>query len=126
MVRFLLLPLLFSLAVSGVAKPHNEKQPIPCSDLWTAVNETLGDAGNYKIVAMDNDQMKANFIVVGARFAQMNLVELKPRESGCELQLRIGFTGADDEGAFRNRVSRALKKLNAAKASVHPNSGGAQ
>jgi hypothetical protein len=70
--------------------------------------------------------MKANFIVVGALFTQMNMVQLKPRESGCSLQLRIGFSGGDDEGAFRNRVSRALKKLNAAKAAAQEDSRPAQ
>ena len=126
MARLLLLTLLFALAVPAFAKPHNEKQPIPCSDLWTAVTETLGNDGNYKVVARDNDELRANFIVVGALFSSMNRVQLKPRESGCDMQLRIGFSGGDEEGAFRNRVARSLKKFNAAKASAHQDSGQAQ
>jgi len=126
MTRCFLLILLCSLTVPASAKTRNEKQPVPCIDLWTAVTETLGNAGNYKVLARDNDEMKANFIVVGALFTQMNMVQLKPRESGCDLRLRIGFSGGDDEGAFRSRVSRALKKLNAAKAAAQQDSRPAQ
>ncbi len=126
MARFLLFPLLFALAVPTSARPHKEKQPVPCSDLWTAVRETLAKASDYTVEALDNEDMRANFIVVGARYPQTNLVHLKPRNSGCDLQLRIGFTGIDDEWAFRNRVSRALKKLNAGKAVAHREPGPAQ
>ena len=126
MARFCWLNLLFLLAVPAFAKPHNEKQPVGCSDLWAAVTESLGDSQNYKVVALDNDEMKANFIVVGGLYSTVNLVQLKPRQSGCDLQLRLGFTGSDDEGAFRSRVKRALKKLAAAKPSAQPVSGGAQ
>jgi hypothetical protein len=126
MARSLLLTLLFALTVPAFAKPDNEKKPIPCSELWTAVTETLGNAGDYKVVAIDSEKMKANFIVVGALFSQMERVQLQPRSNGCELQLRIGFTGADDEGAFRTRVKRAFKKLNAARTSAHSDSGQAQ
>jgi len=126
MTRCFLLILLCSLTVPASAKTRNEKQPVPCIDLWTAVTETLGNAGNYKVLARDNDEMKANFIVVGALFTQMNMVQLKPRESGCDLRLRIGFSGGDDEGAFRSRVSRALKKLNAARAAAQQDSRPAQ
>ena len=126
MIRSFLLILLFAAALPTVAKPHNPKQPIPCSELWPAVTGTLGNSSDYTIVALDNEDMRANFVVVGARFPQMNRVQLKARNGGCDLQLRIGFTGNDEEGAFRNRVNRALKKLTAAKAAAHPEPGPAQ
>lgn len=126
MARSLLLFLLFALTVPAFAKPRHAKQPVSCRDLWTAVTETLGNAGNYTIAAINNEEMKANFSVVGALFPQMNMVRLKPRETGCDLQLRIGFTGNDDDGAFRSRVSRSLKKVNAAKAAAPSGAGQAQ
>ncbi len=126
MARFCCLTLLLALTVPAFAKPHNQKQPIRCSELWTAVSETLGDARNYNVVVLDNEGMKSNFVVVGGLFSAMNLVQLKPTASGCDLRLRFGFTGADDEAAFRSRVNRALKKLYAAKASAQPVSGAAQ
>jgi hypothetical protein len=122
-----LLIFLLALAVPAFAKSHNEKQPIACSDLWPAVTQALHNAGNYRVLAMNDEEMRANFIVVGALFSQTDMVHLKPRNSGgCQLQLRIGFTGADDDWAFRSRVNRAFKKLNAAKASEHLDSGQAQ
>jgi hypothetical protein len=126
MGRSLLLVLLFAVTHPALAKPHREKPPVPCSHLWPAVTETLANPGNYKVVGMNQEEFKANFIVVGALFPATHLVQLKPREGGCDLKIRMGFTGADDEGAFRNRVSRALKKLNAAKAAAPPETGQAQ
>ena len=64
--------------------------------------------------------------MIGAMVSPMNLVQLKPRNSGCDLEIRMGFTGNDDEGAFRHRIDRALKKLDAAKASARANSAQAQ
>lgn len=120
MTRIYVLLLLVALCVPAFAKPHNQKRPSNCSELWTAVTATLEDARNYQVVALDNDAMKANFVVVGGLFSAMNSVQLKPKESGCDLRLRIGFTGADDENAFRSRVNRAWKKLSAAQAPAQP------
>jgi len=118
MARPLLLILLFALTVPAFAMPENQKKPIACGELWPAVTEALGNAGNYTVLVMDKENMKANFIVVGALFSQTERVQLRPRNDGCDLQLRFGFTGAHDEEAFRARVNRAFKKLNAAKASA--------
>lgn len=111
MSRFSFLFFLLVLAPQAFAKPY----PLPCSDLWSAVTDTLGNAGNYKIVANDNGQMKASFIVVGALYPGVNALLLKPRDNGCELQIRMSFTGNDDETALRGRVNRALSKRKAAR-----------
>jgi len=126
MGRSLLLVLLFAVTLPALAKPRKEEPPVRCSDLWPAVTWTLADTRNYTVVATNHEEMRANFIVVGAIFPATNLVQLKPRESGCDLKIRMGFTGNDDEGAFRNRVSRALKKLSAARPATHPETGQAQ
>jgi hypothetical protein len=70
--------------------------------------------GNYRIVAMDNEQMRASFIVFGALYPGVHAVFLKQRSKGCELEVKMGFTGNDDEGALRNRVHRLLAKRKAA------------
>jgi hypothetical protein len=119
----MLLVLLLALSVPAYAKHKQKKPPIPCSDLWTAVSETLGNTDNYRIVAIDNEHKKANFTVVGALFPKMGLVWLKPGKSGCELRLKIGFTGADEDFALRTRVNRVLKKLEADKASSSSDTG---
>lgn len=115
MVRTLLLVLLLGFALPAHAKPHKGKQPVSCSDLWNAVTATLRDASNYTIVAVDNENMKADFFVVGALFSKMNAVQLKPHDSGCGLDVHMGFSGNDDEAAFRKRVNRTLEKQQAAK-----------
>jgi hypothetical protein len=88
MARSLVFILLLFLAAPAFAKPY----PVPCSDLWSAVTDTLGNAGNYKIVATDSEEMKASFIVVGALFPGINALFLKPQGNGCELQIKMGFT----------------------------------
>jgi hypothetical protein len=103
--------LLLGLTTPAFAKPY----PIPCGDLWSAVTDTLANAGNYKIVATDYEQMKSSFIVVGALYPGMNAIFLKPKGDGCELEIKMSFTGNDDESALRGRVNRAIAKRRAAK-----------
>ena len=110
MARSLVFILLLALATPAFAKPY----PIPCSDLWSAVTDTLGNQGNYKIVATDYEEMKSSFIVVGALYPAVNALFLKPQGNGCGLQVKRGFTGNDDESALRGRVNRALAKRTAA------------
>ncbi|MGA8669619.1 MAG: hypothetical protein WB679_07070 [Terracidiphilus sp.] len=114
MTRSFVFILLLVLTTPAFAKPY----PVPCSDLWSAVTDTLGNAGNYKIVATDEDSMRASFIVVGALYPGINALFLKPQVNGCELQIKMGFTGNDDESALRGRVNRALAKMKTAKQST--------
>lgn len=109
MARLSILSLLLVLAAPVFAKPY----PLPCKDLWSAVTDTLSNAGNYKIIGSDDEQMKASFIVVGD--PGMNAVFLKPKDNGCELQIKMSFTGNDDEGALRSRVNHTIAKRKAAK-----------
>jgi hypothetical protein len=102
-------------ATSAMAKSHNGAYPMSCGNLWSAVTDTLGDPGHYEILASNSVDMKAYFVIVGALYPGTQTVYLKPRDNRCELNLHIGFTGIDEEYAFRRRVSRSLAKLNAAK-----------
>jgi hypothetical protein len=111
MSRLSLLPLLLVFAAPVFAKPY----PLPCKDLWSAVTDTLSNPGNYKIIGTDDEQMKASFIVVGALYPGMNAVFLRPKDNGCELQIKMSFTGNDDEGALRSRVNHTIAKRKAAK-----------
>jgi len=120
MARSLVFILLLALATPAFAKPY----PIPCSDLWSAVTDTLGNQGNYKIVATDYEEMKSSFIVVGALYPGVNALFLKPQGNGCGLQVKRGFTGNDDESALRGRVNRALAKRKAAIPSAPANPAG--
>ena len=106
MSRFWVLPLLFAFAVPAFPKSN----PLPCSELWSAVTDTLGNQGNYKVIAINDERRKASFIVVGALYPGINAVFLKPKGNGCELEVRMSFTGNDDEGALRSRVRRTIAK----------------
>lgn len=113
---FLVCALLSALSLPTYAAPHNSRHATSCSDLWTAVIATLRTGNNYSAIAIDEEDMKVNFIVIGALFSTMNSAELKPHESGCQLQVRMGFTGnTDDEWAFRRRVHHSLERQQAAK-----------
>lgn len=125
MSRCVFVLLFFVVVVPAFAKSRADKQPASCQALWPAVTATLGNAGNYKIIAIDSEGMKANFIIVGALFSQMDFVTLKPMKNGCDLQLHIGFTGSDDQAAFRKRVRHSLKLLNAASTPI-PKSASAE
>jgi hypothetical protein len=126
MARYPFWALLLILAVPAFARSHQSKPPIPCSDVWNAVTVTLADSSNYTLIATDSSQLKAVFSVFGARYPQINSVRLKPRNGSCELQIRMGFTGCDDEWAFRRRVNRSLSKLEAAKPTAPPKSRSAE
>ena len=106
MSRFSLLSLFLLLPAPAFAKPY----PLPCREVWSAVTDTLGNMGNYRIIGTDNEQMRASFIVFGALYPGVHAVFLKPKGNGCELEVKMGFTGNDDEGALRNRVNRTLKR----------------
>ncbi len=113
MSKLSILALLFFLAVPAFAKSH----PLPCNDLWSAVTDTLGNPGHYKIIAADDEHMKASFIVVGSLFPGTHYVSLKRKDNGCELQIKMAFTGNDDDYAIRTRIHRSIAKQKAAKPS---------
>jgi len=111
MLRVLLVSLFLASSVQAFGKPY----PLPCSDVWDAVKYTLENKDNYRIVAMDSSQMRASFIVVGSLYPGVHAVFLKTRGNGCDMEVKMGFTGNDDEGALRNRVNHALAKRKATK-----------
>jgi hypothetical protein len=109
--------LLFVLAVPAFAKPRNDVYPVSCSDLWDAVKDTLGNAGNYRVMAIDDVAMSASYLIVGATQQHVNSVELNPKDNGCQLQVKApeSVSMSDDETPFRKRVGQSLAKLNPAK-----------
>ena len=121
MSRLWFLSLLFLLAAPALAKPD----PLSCGDLWSAVMETLGNKGNYIILASDSERMRASFLVVGSLFPAVNVLSLKAKDQGCDLLVRMGFTGNDDEFALRRRVRRAVSKRKQAKPAPLASAAGA-
>jgi hypothetical protein len=62
--------LLFLVATPSFCKTHVEPYPLSCSVLRPAVKDTLRNSGKYGILGIDNTEMTASFVIVGARSAE--------------------------------------------------------
>lgn len=126
MIRFVVLVLVLVLMSLALALPafggaHKDNYPVPCSELWGAVKDTLGNPENYSIVATDDTKMTAMYDVhhavhtsiTGAALQRTNSVALTPQGSGCEMQVHSNYSGWNhsDAGDFKKRVDDSLAKL---------------
>jgi len=108
-----------ALAVPAFGKAHKDTYPVPCSQLWAAVKDTLKNSGNYGIIASDDTAMTASYNV-GESFRQRtNSVALSSQGTGCEMQVQSAYRGLahDDAGDFKKRVDGSLAKLKDSKPS---------
>ena len=120
MARFIVVTLLILiLPVPVFGKAHNDAYPIECGNLWNAVRDTLGNAGNYTVMSSDDTEMTATYLIVGAQRQRINTLRLNAQDAGCKMQVKAPDSGIsnDDEGLLRKRVSHSLAKLQAAKPS---------
>lgn len=107
------------LAAPALAKPR-DVYPVSCEDMWSAVNITLSDSGNYRVVAIDDLNKRASFIVVGYLTTFTDKVALTALDSGCQMKLMVTQIGSDnsDERGFRKRLVKSLAKVQAAKSAA--------
>ena len=126
MMRVVVVALLsLTLVVPTFGGTHKDNYPVPCSELWAAVKDTLGNPANYSIVTTDNTQMTASYDVkhavhtsiTGAAMQQTNTVALTPQGTGCGMTVHSSYSGwnHNDAGDFKKRVDESLAKLQAAK-----------
>ena len=108
--------LFFFLAAPALAKPR-DVYPVPCNDLWAAVNLTLSDSHNYGIMSVNDVQQKASFIVIGNLITYTDIVALTATNGGCAMKATILEAGSDnpDWRQFHHRLAQSLAKLQAAK-----------
>ncbi|HUA16235.1 MAG TPA: hypothetical protein VMG31_13135 [Verrucomicrobiae bacterium] len=111
------------LAVPAFGKTYKTIYPVPCSDLWNAVKDTLANpANNYEVAAKDDTQMHADYdvkhaahvTVTGVFLQRQNHVTLVSKGAAiCELQVVSNFSGWEhsDRGDFKKRVDESLEKL---------------
>jgi len=114
-----------SFALPVIGKTYKSTYPIACSEIWTAVKETLSNADNYAVAENDDAKMTASYNVKhsvhtnvsGALLQRTNKVTLVAKGTGCEMQIVSNYSGweHDDKGDFKKRVDEVLAKPKAAK-----------
>ena len=119
--------MLLALAVPAFGKHHKDTYDVPCSELWSAVKDTLNNSENYSVVATDDTHMTAAYNVrhavhtsiAGAALQRTNSVTLSSEGTSCEMQVKSNYSGwnHDDAGDFKKRVEESLAKLNGSKPS---------
>ena len=113
-----------ALALPVLGKTYKSIYPLPCSEVWGAVKDTLSNPENYEVVGSDDAQMTASYKVKhaahanvsGAILQRTNKVTLVSKGTACEMQVVSNYSGweHDDKGDFKNRVDESLAKLNLA------------
>jgi len=118
MKRFVIVALLPTLAVPAFAGGmHQDVFNVPCSVLWSAVNDAVKNSGKYGFVGSDNTAMTISFTAGGGPGARTISVVLHAQGNSCEMQTTVGAGPPHgDAGAFKTRVTASLAKLPAAPA----------
>lgn len=125
MMRSLIVALLsLIVAVPAFSKTYKSSYPDNCSELWSAVADTLSNADNYNVTEKDDAKMTASYDpkhaahvnVSGALLQRKNHVTLVPKGTGCEMQVVSNYSGWEhnDQGDFKTRVDQSLTKVKAA------------
>jgi hypothetical protein len=114
-----------ALALPSFGKTSKNTYPTPCSDLWGAVKDVLGNAENYNVEDSNDTLMTATYkvkhaahvTVSGAVLQRANHVALVSKGAECEMQVKSNYSGFehDDSGDFRKRVEESFAKLKASK-----------
>ncbi len=114
MKKCVLLALISLIAVvPSFGKVHKDDYQVSCTELWTAVQDTIKNSGNYTVVLADDKQMTASFNISGAIHSRTISTHLEPQGTGCEMQTNTSFSGVfqSDAGDFKSRVEQSLAKL---------------
>ena len=114
-----------ALALPAFGKTSKNTYPAPCSELWGAVKDVLGNAENYNVEESSDNLMSASYkvkhaahvTVSGAVLQRANHVTLVSKGTECELQVKSNYSGFEhnDSGDFRKRVEESFAKLKEAK-----------
>jgi len=112
--------MMLALALPVWADGYKNTYPDPCSVVWSAVKDTLGQQAYYDTKNVDDAQMNADFQmkyqtkvqVQGVNIQRVNHVTLAPKGSGCELQVTPTYYGWSryDVNDFKKRLEASLAK----------------
>jgi hypothetical protein len=119
-----------ALALPAFGKTYKTTYPASCSEVWSAVKDTLGNQENYNVVSSDDAQMTATYDVKhsahvnisGTLLQRKNKVTLMSQATGCEMAVVSNYSGWEhnDQGDFKTRVEEAMAKSNATPAATTP------
>ncbi len=112
-----------ALALPAFGKSHKNSYSFPCSQVWSAVKDTLGNAENYAKVELNETTMTAAYhvkhaahvTVTGAVLQRTNHVALESKGAACEMKIGSNYSGFEHNDAddFKKRVDDVLAKMNA-------------
>jgi glycerol-3-phosphate dehydrogenase len=123
---------LFALAIAVPAsgKTYKSTYPVPCTDVWGAVQETLNHPDQYEVLKKDDAQMHAEYnvkheahvTITGVFTQRTNKVTLVPQGGACEMQVVSNFSGWEhtDRADFKKRVDDNLAKAKGAGPAAQP------
>ena len=113
-----------ALALPLLGKTYKSSYPVPCSEVWSAVKDTLGNSENYNVVESNDSEMTASYQVkhsvhvniTGAILQRTNHVTLVSNGPACEMRVVSNFSGWEhnDRDDFKKRVDESLAKLKSA------------
>jgi hypothetical protein len=119
--------ILSAFTLSAFSGTHKQTYPNACSEVWTAVKNTLGDSENYTAIVTDEARMAATYnvkhaahvTITGALRQRANTVSLSSTGTGCVMEVKSNYSGFEhnDAGDFIKRVNESLTKLKGSAAS---------
>ena len=119
--RLVLVSLTIALSLPVFGKTYRSTYPVPCSEVWVAVKDTLNNPENYNVVRSDDTAMNAAYHVkhavhvnvTGAILQRTNKVTLLPKGPVCEMHVVSNFSGWEhnDREDFKKRVDESLAKM---------------
>jgi hypothetical protein len=128
MLRFAVVVFIISaFALPAFSGTHKQTYPNACSEVWTAVKDTLGDSENYAVKITDEARMAATYnvkhaahvTITGTLRQRPNTVSLSSTGTGCVMEVQSNYSGFEhnDAGDFTKRVNESLAKLKGSAAS---------
>ena len=112
-----------AVALPAFGKSHKSSYSFPCSEVWSAVKNTLANAENYGKVELNETTMTAAYHVKhaahisvgGAVLQRTNHVALETNGAACEMKIGSNYSGIEHNDAddFKKRVDDALAKMKA-------------
>ena len=113
-----------ALALPAFGKSHKSSYSFPCSQVWSAVKDTLSNAENYGKVELNETTMTAAYHVKhsvhisagGAILQRTNHVALESNGASCDIKIGSNYSGIEHNDAddFKKRVDDALAKMKGA------------